>query len=50
MCFDIAVTKMWAESKQRDTEDPGESNTQAWKKVERKRLKTTEEAEGQLDR
>lgn len=22
MCFDIAVTKMWAESKQRDTEDP----------------------------
>lgn len=27
MCFDIAVTKMQAESKQRDAEDPRESDT-----------------------
>lgn len=27
MCFDIAVTKMQTESKQRDSEDPGESDT-----------------------
>lgn len=28
MCFDIAVTKMQPESKQRDTEDPRESGTE----------------------
>lgn len=27
ICFDIAVTKMWAESNQGDIEDPGESDT-----------------------
>ena len=51
MCFDIAVTKMQAESKQRDSEDPGESVTLAvrdgGKKVERRGLKTVE---GRIDR
>lgn len=51
MCFDIAVTKMQAESKQRDTEHPGESDTHG--EMENGREERTEDhwkPEGPIDR